>query len=52
MTTLVEALGAIERGDPFALRKAVEAMGIALDVLTEGDVATSPKLTAERAKRR
>jgi hypothetical protein len=35
VTTLVEVLRAIERGDPFATREAVDAIGIALEVLVE-----------------
>lgn len=53
MTTLVEALRAVERGDPFATRKAVDAMGMALEVLSERaeDTTTTTTAAESRAKR-
>jgi hypothetical protein len=43
VTTLREALEAVGRGDPFALRKAVEAIGLALEHLSEDEAAGSAK---------
>jgi hypothetical protein len=51
VTTLLDALRAIERGDPFATRKAVDAIGIALDVLSESEAkvpATTPAVPQTR----
>jgi len=49
VTSLVRALEAVERADPFALRTAVEAMGKALAVLSadsESDGTSAPDLEA------
>lgn len=52
VTTLVAALHAVERGDPYALRMAVEAMGAALDVLTDArDVSSDPDTPDAEAAR-
>ncbi|MBX3192695.1 MAG: hypothetical protein KF819_37270 [Labilithrix sp.] len=52
MTTLLDALSAIERGDPFATSKAVDAIGIALEVLADTSADTSLNAPAVSKSRR
>lgn len=51
MTTLVEALRAVERGDPFATRKAVDAIGMALDVPEDATNTFNATVAEPRARR-